>query len=406
MKLKYFIPAILILLLISCNKENPDVPGEPADLNLKDGSEFVIESMNEFGLDIFRLLNEDEEDDVNIFISPTSISLALAMTLNGANTSTEDSMAFAMRMDHLPPDQINETYRDLMAGLKTCDEKVLLEIANSIWYREGYPVEQDFLDINEEYYNAEVRELDFFSPEAIGTINNWVADNTHDKITEIIKVIDPQTIMFLINAIYFKGVWAIEFDEDDTQNATFYNADNSASTVKMMHMEDTIGYYENELFQACELDYGRGNFSMLVFLPKYDVTIDEVISELNEDNWNTWLGSFYKTEVNLNIPRFKFEYEKELNDVLKLMGMEIAFDPWLADFSGINPTDQLYISYVKHKTFVEVNEEGTEAAAVTVVAVNLCSAMANYMIVDRPFLFAIREKTTNTTLFIGKVAGL
>jgi serine protease inhibitor len=404
MKKTIFLLAIFISL-VSCSKNN-DGPTEPMPFDLKDGSEMVIESMNEFGLDIFNLILADEPAEKNVFISPASISLALAMTLNGANNATEDSMAFALRMDDLTSQQINETFRDLMNGLTTCDEKVLLEIANSIWYRQGYTVEQDFLDINEEYYNAEVAALDFSSPDALETINGWVADRTHDKIPEIINRIDPAHVMFLINAIYFKGIWSLEFDEESTYDGNFELANSTSKEVPMMHMEETIDYFDNELFQACELDYGRGNFGMVVLLPKPEKSLDDVIEQLNESNWNTWVDSFDTAKVNLSLPKFTFEYEKGLNDILGLMGMGIAFTG-AADFTGINSGGGLYIDYVKHKTFVEVNEEGTEAAAATIVAIIETSAgpdETKYMTVNRPFLFVIREKTTNTIVFMGKVA--
>ncbi len=407
MKKNYIILLSVLSILWSCSKDNPvdePQPNDPQEIELSEKSASVIESMNEFGLDIFQLLVEDEPDDKNIFISPTSISLALAMTLNGANNATEDSMAYALRMDHLTAEEINETYRDLMEGLTTCDEKVLLEIANSIWYRLGYPVEPDFLDINETYFNAEVNELDFNLPEAVDIINSWVAEQTHNKITEIINVINPAHVMFLINAIYFKGIWIIEFDEENTWDETFYLADGGNKQVSMMHLEEVIGYYENDLLQICELDYGRGNFSMLVILPKHENNIEDVIDELNPENFDSWIAEIDTQKVNLSLPKFTFEYEKKLNEILGMMGMGIAFTP-AADFTGISSGGGLWIDYVKHKTFVEVNEEGTEAAAVTVVAIIETSVEPETtMIVNRPFLFAIREKTTNTIVFLGKVA--
>jgi serpin B len=407
-KLVYIILAVLILFA-ACSKDNPnDNPGPtiPQPIELKDAGEQIVQSTNEFGFDIFRLINGDELEGTNVFISPTSISLALAMTLNGANNATEDSMAHALRLDQYTPEQINETFRDLMTGLTSVDEKMILEIANSIWYRLGFHVEQEFLDINNEYYNAEIAELDFSSPDAVDIINGWCAEQTHNRIPEIIQEIDPGIVMFLLNAIYFKGIWTIEFDEDNTQDGIFHLSNGSDKTVRMMRMEDDIGYYENDLFQACELNYGRGNFSMIVLLPKSDNTVGTLVENLTPENWDAWISSFMTFTVNLTLPKFTFRYEKKLNDILSLMGMGIAFGAG-ADFTGINSGGGLYIDYVKHKTFVKVNEEGTEAAAVTIVAIReTVSDPGNVvcMVVDKPFLFAIREKTTNTILFIGKVA--
>jgi len=400
------------ILGTSCEQnpaETEPLPGKPNEIQLSAGADMVIEYSNEFVFDIFRAIINDEPAEKNVFISPTSISLALAMTLNGANNATEDSMAYALRMDHLSPDQINLTYSELMTGLQEADEKVIMEIANSIWYRQEFSVEQGFLSINQQYYGAEISDLDFDSPEALSTINGWVSDKTHDKIPTILDRIDPENVMFLINAIYFYGTWTKEFNPESTYEGNFWLSNGSDKIVDMMAKEDTIGYLENDLFQLAELDYGQGNYSMLIFLPKGSLTTEELAQNLSNNNWNSWMSSISPTGVILSFPKFTFGYEKKLNDILSLMGMGIAFDPWLADFTGINSDGGLYISLVKHKTFVEVSEEGTEAAAVTVVGVSLTSIDPNepvmkYMTVDKPFLFAIREKTTNAIVFIGKVA--
>lgn len=411
MKQLFLIFPILAILGASCEQNSAEteiLPGEPVDIQLSSGADMVIESSNEFGFDIFKALILDEPAEKNIFISPTSISLALAMTLNGANNDTEDSMAYAMRMDHLSSDNINLTFSELMAGLQGVDEKVIMEIANSIWYRQGFSVEHGFLSINQQYYGAEISELDFNSPEAVDIINAWVSDQTHGKIPDIINQITPENVMFLINAIYFYGTWTKEFNPESTNEANFFLENGSNKIVDMMAKEDTIGYLENDLFQLAELDYGQGNYSMLVFLPK-SLTAEELALEFSFSNWESWMSSITPTGVILSLPKFKFGYDKKLNDILSSMGMGIAFDPWQADFTGINSLGNLYISLVKHKTFVEVSEEGTEAAAVTVVGVSFTSVNPNepvmkYMTVNRPFLFAIREKTTNAIVFMGKVA--
>jgi serine protease inhibitor len=412
MKTPYILLAnVLIFGMLSCDKnatnDNP-APLNPVKIDLPANGDPVIEASNEFGFDIFRAILADEAPSENVFISPASISLALGMTLNGANNATEDSMEYALRVDNLSSEQINSTYRDLMSGLTTVDDKVMLSIANSIWYRLGFHVEPDFLSINSDYYNAEIAALDFNSPDAVNTINNWVAEQTHDRIPKIINQIDPLAIMFLINAIYFKGMWTKEFNPESTFDGHFMLTDGTDKTVRTMAFEEEIGYFENDQFQACELDYGRGNYSMVVLLPKSNVTLDELCTELTNENWNEWMDSFVTQKVKLLLPKFTFKYERTLNDILSLMGMGIAFDSERADFTGINAEGGLYINFVKHKTFVEVKEEGTEAAAVTIVGVFTTSVQeppqSVYMSVDHPFLFVIREKTTNTIVFMGKVA--
>jgi len=409
--MKKFILFIFLLAILgwSCEQshDNPDpIPDVPADIQISSGGGQVIESLNEFGFDIFKAIIADEPADKNVFISPTSISLALAMTYNGANGSTKDSMAYALRMDHLTPDQINLAYKELMAGLTSVDEKVIMEIANSIWYRLGFEVEQGFLSINQEYYNAGITELDFDSPDAPDIINAWVAEQTNDKILTILNQIEPDQVMFLINAIYFKGTWTKEFNPDNTYEGGFRLSDGSYKTTDMMSMQEEIGYMENDLLQLAELDYGRGNYSMIILLPKEELSAEDLAQELSNGNWENWLASVSTTEVKLSVPKFTFDYEKKLNDILSLMGMHIAFDPGEADFTGINSGGNLYIGFVKHKTFIEVNEEGTEAAAVTIVGMELTALEPSvvYMTVNTPFLFAIREKTTNAIVFIGKVA--
>jgi serine protease inhibitor len=410
MKTIYLYSLCLLLVSISCSKENKIVdpgPQDVVDIDLPVKGAEVVEASNTFGFDIFRAILADEPQGKNVFISPTSISLALGMTLNGANNATGDSMAHALRVDELTPEEINSTYSDLMNGLTTVDDKVLLSIANSIWYRLGFSVEASFLDINTTYYNAEIAELDFDSPDAVETINNWVSDNTNDRIPEIIDQIDPSTVMFLINAIYFKGIWKTEFNPESTYDGNFYLNDGTIKTVRTMALEEEIGYFENGIFQACELDYGQGNYSMVILLPKERASIEAITEQFNSDTWDEWMHSFEKDTVKLSLPKFTFDYEKKLNDILSLMGMGIAFDPSLADFTGINPEGNLFISFVKHKTFVEVNEEGTEAAAVTIVGIDVTAYPGDetvHMYVDRPFIFAIREKTTNAIVFMGKVA--
>jgi serpin B len=210
--------------------------------------------------------------------------------------------------------------------------------------------------------------------------------------------------MFLINAIYFKGTWTYEFDEENTTDDIFYLPDGSEKECKMMSDKCDHNYFENEQFQAIDLPYGDAGFSMTILLPKPKVNIDSLIVQMNNETWNSWLGSFSEQEVNLYLPKFNLEYEISLNDVLSALGMSIAFDPGRADFTKINSAGNLYISNVKHKTFVKVNEEGTEAAAVTSVEISLTSIGNDItMRINRPFVFAIRENHSGTILFIGKI---
>ena len=268
-------------------------------------------------------------------------------------------------------------------------------------------MEQDFIDVNEKYYGAEVSPLDFNKTEAVDIINDWVAEKTHDKITNIVESINPLDVMFLINALYFNGKWKYQFDEEKTTEESFYLQDGNEIQTDMMMTETDLRYHRNDLFQAVELPYGRGNYSMVCFLPSQGHHPDDIIAAMNNENWNQWMTNLDTTGIELHLPKFKFEYKKKLNEMLSLLGMEVAFDPTKSDFSGINPDRKdLYISKVLHKTFVEVDEKGTEAAAVTSVTMTLTSVGGGGPMVlrfDRPFVFAIREVTTNTIVFMGKL---
>ena len=392
----------------SCEENDQPKPDlEPKPIEVTPQAQQLIDADNRFGLELFRNITTGADQPENTMISPMSISLALAMTYNGAAGETKTGMEEALYLSGLSTREINESYQALMEALLSVDPKVTMEIANSIWYRREFSVEQDFIDVNREYYNATVEALDFNSPDAVRTINNWVDDETHGKIPQIIESIDPLTMMYLINAIYFNGKWKYEFDKDKTSQQPFYLADGSQIQVDMMQNEAGLRYLGNDLFQAVGMPYGRGNYSMVCILPREDLKVGDVVQQMDADNWNQWMQAMDSANVQVHLPRFSFEYKKTLNELLKAMGMEEAFDANQSDFSGINPDRKdLHISEVKHKTFVEVDEKGTEAAAVTSVEMGVTSVDPNQPVVvkfNRPFVFAIREVTTGTIVFVGKV---
>jgi len=369
----------------------------------------LVKSDNKFGFKVFKEIVKGERDK-NVFISPLSISMALGMTYNGANGSTQEAMQKTLELSGLTLQEINESYESLIESLTNLDPKVKFQIANSIWYREAFPVEDEFIDINKTYFDAQVSGLDFSAPSAPNIINGWVNDKTNGKISKIVDdVINPLTVMFLINAIYFKGTWGFEFDESQTQDDIFTLSDGSKKPCKMMRQEREFQYFETDDFQAIDLPYGNGNFRMTILLPSKEKDVDSLVTLLNQENWNQWVNSFSKQKLTLQLPKFTLKYEIKLNDVLKALGMEIAFSSSQADFTKMYKEEEvglnLYISNVKHKTYVKVNEEGTEAAAVTSVEMTLEAAPLNpSMRVDRPFIFAIRENHSGTILFVGRIA--
>jgi len=410
MKKIVFLLMVLMIAGLHFSCENNDTPKpvlEPKQIDVDAQTRQLIDSDNHFGLELFRTISAGQDPSANTMISPVSVSLALAMTYNGAEGDTKSAMEETLQLTGLSRQEINASYQALIEALLTVDPKVTMEIANSIWYRQEFSVEQDFLDVNQEYYDAEVSALDFNSSEAPSIINYWVSDKTNGKITKIIEQIDPLTMMYLINAIYFNGKWKFQFDEDKTSRQPFYMADGSEIQTDMMQTEATLNYMRNDLFRAVEMPYGRGNYTMVCMLPNEELKVEDVVGEMNAENWNQWMQAMDSATVQVHLPRFKFEYEKKLNELLQAMGMEEAFDPDRADFSGINPDrDDLHISEVKHKTFIEVDEKGTEAAAVTSVTMGTTSADPGPPVVvkfDRPFVFAIREVTTGTIVFAGKL---
>ena len=397
---------IVILALTSCQKTENGLAEIP---NLPEKSAQLINADNAFGLELFSRVASQAEKNTNSTVSPLSVSLALAMTYNGAQGETKTEMEKAMKLSGLSPEQINNSHKALVAALQSGDPQVVLEIANAIYYHQGFTVLPDFVSANRNFYNAEVNSLNFANTaEALETINGWVAQNTHDKIPTIIDTINPALRMILLNAIYFNGIWKNKFGGRDTHNYPFYFADGTQKDVATMKLETSLEYMSNELFSAVNLPYGKGQFQMIVLLPNEGKTTKNLISELKMDNWQKWMKSFEAAKpVVVNMPRFKFSWGLKLNDILQSMGMNQAFVKETANFSGISGGKDLYIGYVIHKTYIDVNENGTEAAAVTAVGMFTTSVgepdLRKYFTVNRPFLFAITEKTTGAILFIGEV---
>lgn len=403
-KLRLVFFTIASIIVSSCNicdiEESKNDP--PRDLTISE--QMVVEADNTFGLKLFRNLNAEDPNN-NLFISPLSVSMALGMTLNGANGDTYEIIKTTLELNGLSETDINESYLNLIDLLTSLDEEVIFNIANSIWYRNTFYVEQSFIDANQKYFNAEVQGLNFSDPDAKDVINDWVNDKTNGLINKIIdEEIPSYIVMYLINAIYFKGFWTNEFDKDLTNDEPFYNYDNTVSSVPLMHQGDEFLYLETNQFQAVDLMYGDSLYSMTVLLPKEDIDINTLASNLSESFLSQ---SFQYSELYLYLPKFELEWKKSLKNVLAAMGMEIAFTEGVANFSRINPDNQLFIDEVLHKTYIKVDEEGTEAAAVTSVSIGLTAVPETiYFRIDKPFIFMIREHHSGTILFIGKVLKL
>ncbi|NPV14372.1 serpin family protein [candidate division WOR-3 bacterium] len=368
----------------------------------------LVSAKNDFGFRVLSTLVSSAPKE-NVFISPYSIATALTMTYNGSDGETRSAMAQALGIAGIELERLNTEEKFLSGQLKKDKPGVELLIANSLWARKGVTFNSAFLNTNKEFYQAAVAAIDFNSPDAPKKINNWVKDKTKGKIDKIVDQIKPEAVLFLINAVYFKGRWQEKFDPKMTGDDKFYPDYGNPVPVKMMTRSGKFRYLETEGLQAVELPYGEGEVSMLIFLPAAG-KLDDLIAQLSSAFWQEWWGRFRSREGTVLLPRFKMEYEKSLRDVLIELGMGIAFDLNQADFSLMGKGGPGFaIGDVKHKSFVEVNEEGTEAAAVTSVEMVLAAVPSQprfEMVVNRPFLFAIQDNETGAILFLGVVRNL
>jgi serpin B len=390
------------LFTVGCSKDTvPSVAGEK--IVMTDKSLKLVSASNAFS---FSLLGKSLDGTLeNRMVSPLSVSTALSMTLNGASGSTLSAIQKTLGLDGLTKDEINTINRDLAASLQKADPNVVMNIANSIWIKNGFTVLDPFITANQTYYDAQVSKLDF-NPAAVTTINKWVNDKTNGKIPTILNEISSNEVMFLINAIYFNGKWKYQFDKSKTTEEPFVCTEKKVVSAPMMKMEQSFGYTVQSGYKALKMPYGADQFQMIFLLPDAGTTPDKLAASLNSDKWstlNTALQS--KTKVPVWIPKWKFSWDITLNGILSSLGMDIAFDPNKADFSAINASNQLFISKVIHKTFIDVSESGTEAAAATSVGISLTSMPVDppSFYLTRPFLFFITEESSGAILFAGKV---
>jgi len=394
----------------------------PAELTQNETS--LLESANKFGLNLFREVADNTASTENIFISPLSVSYALGVCYNGANGDTREAIGSTLQMAGLSVQEMNEAYRDVTRILSLTDPEIRIKIGNSFWSRQGLPVKREFLDIADEYFDARIEEIDFGADWAADTINAWCREATNGKIPFIVTPpLNPDLAGILMNAIYFKGNWRFPFDPENTQIAPFYLADGAETACQLMSWgteggdsladggrippEDNATYYQDEQIQAVSLPYGRGDFRMTVIAPNPwgDSTwsIEDLIDNFTLDNWNLWLNGLRVDRFDVWLPKFRFAFEVDLTQILMGLGMEIAFTPFAADFSNMFPAEKTCISSVRQKAFVQVDEEGTEAAAVTIVEILIVSMPAEFVF-NRPFLAVIHEDVSGAILFIGKIA--
>lgn len=396
---------VILLFVASCSNENKSGMEEDLEAHTPIEIDTIANSNNKLGFHLLDRLELDESD--NLLVSPTSALMALLLAYNGASGDTKEEIADALSIVDMSNEQINEANKDLINRLEKESDVMQISVANSIWINDRFHFAKEFLQKADEYFHAEHEEIDVNNAASVDRINYWVKEATNEKIEEIIQPpLDANTVAILINALYFNGKWTYEFDKENTEPGIF-NSTDKKHEVPFMVMEEVLDYLETDTFQAVKLPYGEGELNMQIFLPKENVSMQEMLKEMKMENWEEWQSEFKETNGVIKLPKFEIDYETKLNDSLIQLGIEKAFDNNEADFTAlIQEEEPLWIHEIKQKTYINVDEEGTEAAAVTSVEIRTTSAIIDddfYMDVNRPFLFTIKDEESDVILFIGMI---
>jgi serpin B len=396
------VTALVALVLGACSDPAAPIPGPITELPraLSTAEREVLTRSNAFAFSLAGQLLPTAADE-NLFYSPLSASMVLGMLLNGADGRTYEQMRSTLAFQGLTQEQINQGYADLIDLLLTLDPTVTIELGNSIWARQGFPVQPDFMTRVRTSFDAEAQSVDFSDPATLPRINRWASDATHGRIEEIFEELPPTVVMVLLNAIYFKASWSQQFDKAHTRQAPFTRTDGSEVTADFMRLEAELPVLHGATFSMVELPYGGGAFSMVVALPASGMSANALVASLDSEGWSSRVAALRSSRTVVRLPRFELEWEKELNEPLQTLGMTDAFEGGRADFRRLTPGGGVWLDLVKQKSFVKVDEEGTEAAAVTGAVIDR-SAPAELRM-DRPFVFVIRERLTGAILFLGVV---
>ncbi len=404
------IMGLFLATLVSCAEmqAGSDLPVEKSE-KMQKNMEKVIDGNTILALDLYKKLAAEKTGE-SLFFSPYSISTALAMTWIGARGETAEQMADTLQFN-LPQEEFHPVMGLLQQQLNPgkTEEGYQLHVANALWGQKNYAFLDSFIRLNKTFYHAGLNRLDFAgeTEKSRQTINDWVEEKTNDKIQDLIKpgVLDAMTRLVLTNAIYFKGKWEHEFDPDRTEDAPFYTAQDESRLMPMMKQKKTFGYGENEKLQVLEMPYKGEKLSMVVLLPKDREGLAGLEKNLTAESLRDIMNLINRQEVVVTFPKFKMTVSFSLKKVLSEMGMKNAFDNSKADFSGMTGKRELFISAIVHKAFVEVNEEGTEAAAATGVIMTLKALPEPPKIfrADHPFIFIIKDNPTGSILFMGRM---
>ena len=366
----------------------------------------VLSASNKFSFSLWNTINQAQRDS-NVFVSPLSASFALGLMLNGASSTTYDEMRSALQFGTASLPSIDSGYKSLITLLTTLDPSTKMQIANAIFYKSGFPFNQSFLDDASKWFDAEVQAQNFADAQGtLSAVNGWASAKTNGRIPKVLDEVSSSAVMYLLNAIYFKGTWRDKFDPAKTIDAPFHPATGGDQPAKLMSRQAKMAYAETPAFQAVDLPYGDSSFTMTVLLPKAGNSVESVAPSLTAESWQALTSSFHVQEVALWLPKITFSWKRKLIDDMKALGMRAAFVPDGADFTRMSSTmgTHLYVSLLQQNTFVAIDEEGTEAAAVTIGGISVTSVpVVMQMRVDRPYIFVIRERLSGTILFMGKI---
>jgi serine protease inhibitor len=374
---------------------------------LSPAEQSVLGASNDYSFALWGAINATQRDS-NVFVSPLSASFVLGMTMNGASGTTLDEMRSSLRFGGASLTSIDSGYKALIGLLTSLDPATTMQVANAIFYRSGFPFNQSFLSDASAYFDAQVAAQNFSDiAGTLSAVNGWASAKTNGRIPSVLQSVDPQDVMYLLNAIYFKGNWRDKFDPVDTRDAPFHAATGGDQSMKLMSRQGTMAYAETNTYQAVDLAYGDSSFTMTVLLPKTGSDVESVAASLTAASWQTLTTSFDAREISLFFPKVTFSWKRNMIDDMKALGMHLAFDPDHADFTRMSTPagKNLYVSLLQQNTFVAIDEVGTEAAAVTIGGISATAApLVTTMRVDHPYLLVIRERLSGTILFMGKIA--
>ncbi len=388
-------------MLLGCTNDNV-APGN--EVNPVEIPTAVSNGTTSFAFDFIHAFQKTQSTEENFFVSPLSLHMALGMVLNGAEKETADEIQKALKMDAVALADLNAAYKTLINDLPVADSKVSLGLANSVWYRNDFSVENDFQSVLKNSFEAEITGLPF-DDAAKDRINKWASDKTKGKIPKVLDKIQPQQVMFLLNALYFKGDWQTRFDPKKTQDAPFKLENGQSKNVRMMYAESDFAVGAGSNYNAVRLPYANGQFNMTLLIPKGQNTVDAVLDEITGEGWAKLNSGMAEKGITVGLPKFTLDYSAQLKTTLQGMGIKRAFSETTAQLGKINKMAQLYIDFVKQDAYLGIDEQGTEAAAVTTIGVGLTSAGPEpaRFICDRPFGLVISENTSNTILFMGRI---